>query len=65
MPAREHESFEVVLKSTAPTGRFTRKEVESICASDNTSMSTVIRSIRKAIVAWDPQVKDEIMAIRT
>lgn len=59
------ETFDVLIRSTAESGRFTRKDVEAICESDDTSRTRVIRTIHKAVQAWCPETQREILRVHT
>ena len=52
--------YSIQISSPAPSGKFSRNEIERICASDETGRAKVIRNIRRAIAAWDPRVEQEI-----
>lgn len=55
--------YSVQISSPVPSGKFSRSEVETICASDETGRAKVIRNIRRAVACWDPRVEHEIQRI--
>jgi len=55
--------YSVQISSPVPSGKFSRSEIETICASDETGRAKVIRNIRRAVACWDPQVEKELQRV--
>ncbi|EKX39886.1 hypothetical protein GUITHDRAFT_114135 [Guillardia theta CCMP2712] len=55
--------YSVQISSPVPSGKFSRNEIEKICASDETGRAKVIRNIRRAVACWDPQVEKDLQRI--
>ncbi|EKX31814.1 hypothetical protein GUITHDRAFT_121998 [Guillardia theta CCMP2712] len=55
--------YSVQISSPVPSGKFSRNEIEKICASDETGRAKVIRNIRRAVACFDPQVEKDLQRI--
>lgn len=64
-PSTARETFDVLLQSTAASGRFTRREVELLCDSDNTCKGKIIRTLRKKIGDWSSDTIQDVLRIHT
>ncbi|EKX32807.1 hypothetical protein GUITHDRAFT_120999 [Guillardia theta CCMP2712] len=51
---------QVLVKSKAQKGRFTREEAEQICDGEDLSMGMTIRGLRRIVASWKESAADQI-----
>ena len=56
-------TYEVLVKSKAQKGRFTREEAEQICDGEDLSMGMTIRGLRRIVASWKESAAEHIVKI--